>query len=56
LEVHFFDIGLDLYGKTIEVFFLRHCRGDMRFDSLEALKQQITRDVEGVRHYFKTGH
>ena len=56
LEVHFFDIGLDLYGKTIEVFFLRHFRGDLRFDDFDALKQQIARDVDGVRHYFKTGH
>ncbi len=52
LEVHLFDVTIDLYGKEIEVFFVQHIRGDQRFDDQEALKAQIARDVEQARALF----
>ena len=45
LEVHFFDVRLDLYGRDIEVFFLHRLRGDTRFPSVEELKAQIAADI-----------
>lgn len=52
LEVHLFDIEVDLYHKEIEIFFVQFIRGDQRFDRHEALKAQITRDVKQARTLF----
>jgi len=45
LEVHLFDFEGDLYGKVLEVEFVRHLRGEQKFASLDALKEQIARDA-----------
>lgn len=45
LEVHLFDFGGDLYGKVLEVEFVRLLRGEKKFGSLEELKEQIARDA-----------
>lgn len=45
LEVHLFDFEGDLYGKVLEVEFVRHLRGEQKFGSLDALKEQIARDA-----------
>ena len=52
LEVHLFDVAIDLYGKEIEVFFVQYIRGDQRFDNHDALKAQIARDVQQARTLF----
>lgn len=49
LEIHLLDSDLDLYGMEIEAHFLARVRGSKRFDSPEALRDQIRRDVERVR-------
>lgn len=37
----------DLYGKTLEIEFYKFVRSEMKFDSLEELKNQINIDVQG---------
>jgi riboflavin kinase/FMN adenylyltransferase len=50
LEVHLFDFhGEELYGRRLEVAFLRRLRGERRFPNAEALRQQIARDVARAR-------
>ncbi len=49
LEVHLFDFSKDLYGCYLEVDFLEHIRGDRRFDTLDALQQQIRVDTQAAR-------
>jgi riboflavin kinase / FMN adenylyltransferase len=49
LEVFLFDFDADLYGREIDVEFVDIVRGDAKFDSMEALKQQMTRDCERAR-------
>lgn len=44
LETHFFEPPGDLYGKTVSVEFRHYLRAEERFDSLDALKQQMQRD------------
>jgi riboflavin kinase/FMN adenylyltransferase len=44
VEVNIFDLERDLYGERIAVQFLERIRGDMRFDGLDALKEQLHRD------------
>ncbi|HRH70969.1 MAG TPA: bifunctional riboflavin kinase/FAD synthetase [Flavobacteriales bacterium] len=49
VEVNIFDLDRDLYGETITVRFVERTRGDMRFEDLEALKQQIQQDERIVK-------
>lgn len=49
LEAHILDFDEDLYGKTIEVIFRQKLRDEVKFDGLDALKQQISADVRQVR-------
>lgn len=48
-ETHLLDYSGDLYGKNIRVCFYRFLREERRFDSLEALKEQMARDCDEVR-------
>ena len=50
LEVWLFDFGGDLYGQTIETELIAFLRGEMAFDSLDALKVQIDADAAAARH------
>jgi len=49
LEVHLFGEFGPLYGRWMEVEFVERLRGERKFESLEALKAQIGRDVEAAR-------
>ncbi len=49
LEPYFFDFGGDLYGQEIEVAFHHFLRPEAKFDSLEALVEQMDRDCERAR-------
>lgn len=48
-EVHLLDFDGDLYGQELEVTFVEKLRDETRFPSLEALKEQITRDIAAAR-------
>lgn len=52
LEVHLFDFDTDIYGEYVEVVFLHKLRDEVRFASLDALKQQIALDAESARAFF----
>lgn len=49
LEPYFFDFGGDLYGQEIEVAFHHFLRPEAKFDSLEALIEQMDRDCAKAR-------
>ncbi|WP_265447406.1 bifunctional riboflavin kinase/FAD synthetase [Flexivirga meconopsidis] len=40
---------LDLYGETVRVQFVKRLRGNTKFDSIDALIDQMTRDVDAAR-------
>ena len=44
LEVNIFDFSGNIYDDEITVSFLYFVRGDEKFDSLEALKEQLEID------------
>ena len=52
LEVHLFDFSGDLYGRHVYVDFLHKLRDERRFESFEALKQQILVDAQQARDFF----
>jgi riboflavin kinase/FMN adenylyltransferase len=49
LEVHVFDFSGDLYGKSVEVAFYGFIRGEAKFDSVEALIDQMARDCDAAK-------
>lgn len=49
LECHLLDFAGNLYGEQVKVRFVERLRGEERFDSVEALKEQIRTDVEQTR-------
>jgi riboflavin kinase/FMN adenylyltransferase len=49
LEVHLFDFNKDIYGAHIEVMFVKKIRDEKRFESFDALKQQIHLDARQAR-------
>lgn len=49
LEPHFFDFSEDLYGQTIEVEFHAFLRGEQKFDSMDALMDQMAKDCDQAR-------
>jgi riboflavin kinase/FMN adenylyltransferase len=49
LEAHLIDFDGDLYGQAVKVRFVEHLRPELRFDGIDALVDQIGRDVEAAR-------
>ena len=45
LEVHLIDDCRDLYDKELEVFFLKYLRPEIKFEHIDALKNQIRTDI-----------
>ncbi|HZT99245.1 MAG TPA: bifunctional riboflavin kinase/FAD synthetase [Ktedonobacteraceae bacterium] len=49
VEVHLLDVELDLYDKYLFIDFVARLRSEQRFSGIDALKAQITADVEQAR-------
>jgi riboflavin kinase/FMN adenylyltransferase len=52
LEVHLLDFTGDLYGRRVQVRFLKKLRDEEKYPDLATLTAAIGRDVENVRLYF----
>jgi len=46
LELHLFDFKGNLYGRDIEVFFVKRLRAETKFPDPEKLKSRIRKDIE----------
>jgi riboflavin kinase/FMN adenylyltransferase len=53
LEVHLFDVKIDLYGEKLEVEFLQLLHPERKFYNLDALKWQIHEDIRIARYVIK---
>jgi len=49
LEVHIFDFDDDIYGRYIHVDFIARLRDELKFDSADALIEQMHRDSAEAR-------
>ena len=49
VEAYLLDFDDDLYGETLRIAFVERLRGEKRFDSVDALVDQMKRDVEQAR-------
>ena len=48
IEVHIFDLNLDLYGRELRVSVKEFLRGEEKFAGLEALKAQLAKDRDAA--------
>lgn len=53
IEVHIFDFSGDLYNKQISVELIAFMRNEMRYNSLDALKEAITLDAIKARNILR---
>jgi riboflavin kinase/FMN adenylyltransferase len=53
VETYILDFDEDIYGQELRIELLHRLRGELRFDSAEALVQQIQRDIAATREYFR---
>ncbi len=49
VEPYLLDFDGDLYGQELKVAFAERLRGEQKFDSIEALKEQMAADVGRTR-------
>ena len=54
VEAYLLDFDRDIYGKVVELEFVARLRDELKFDSVEALVDQIQRDVEHSRQILRT--
>jgi riboflavin kinase/FMN adenylyltransferase len=50
LEVHVLDFDGDLYDRHVRTTFVARLRDELKFDSVDALIEQIRRDIDAARH------
>ena len=48
IEAHLLDFDADIYGRPMELAFVRRVRDERRFDSVEALARQLANDRKTV--------
>jgi riboflavin kinase/FMN adenylyltransferase len=49
IEAYLLDFAGDLYDSRLEIAFFKRLRGEKRFDSVDALIDQMAHDVDAVR-------
>ena len=53
LESYLYDFREDIYGEPIEVYLLEYSRPEQRFESVDALRRQLEKDVKAGAAYKK---
>ena len=52
LEVHILNFSRKIYGKRMTVEFIKKVREEKKFENIEALKNQILKDISTAEKYF----
>lgn len=53
IEAHLLNFKADLYGKKIEIFFVKKLRSEKKFASADLLGKQIKKDIQKTRAVLK---
>jgi riboflavin kinase/FMN adenylyltransferase len=53
IETHMLDYNEDIYGKNIEVCFIRKLRDEKKYESIDALKKQVADDIKKTKSYWE---
>lgn len=51
VETHLLEFNNNIYGEEIEIFFHKHRRDEIRFESMEDLVRQIRSDIQARLEY-----
>lgn len=54
IEVHIFDFNEEIYGSEVRVFFIERVRNEIKFSSIEQLKEQLVVDKKRVEELFNS--
>ena len=54
IEVHFFGIDQDIYGEKLQVNLLKRIRNEEKFDSIQDLQHQLTKDKQIALEYIES--
>jgi riboflavin kinase / FMN adenylyltransferase len=54
IEVHLLNFDADIYGEHLELIFYRKLREEKKFESLDALKEQLANDKANTISFFQT--
>jgi riboflavin kinase / FMN adenylyltransferase len=49
VEAHLFDFHREIYGEDVRLEFVARLRDELKFDSVEALLEQIWKDIENTK-------
>ncbi len=49
IEINLFDFDMDIYGRDVRILLHRFIRPERKFDSVDALKQQIAEDIKSIK-------
>ncbi len=49
IEAHLLDFKQEIYGQTMELFFLSRLRGEKKFKEIQELKDQVQKDIALAR-------
>jgi riboflavin kinase/FMN adenylyltransferase len=55
LEAHLMDFDGDLYDRRVRLRFVQRLRGEQKFDGIDALREQVGRDIERARQILEEG-
>ena len=55
-ETHILNFNGDLYGKLVKVEFYMRLRGEIKFDTIDALKAQIQQDILKTQEFYKEAY
>jgi riboflavin kinase/FMN adenylyltransferase len=53
IEVHLFNFSKDIYNLEIEINFHHRIRDEIKFDSLEGLKKQLSKDKQYSKNFIE---
>src|SRR5215208_1668044 len=55
VEAHLLDFKREIYGQDVKLEFVARLRNELRFDSVDALLEQIWKDVEDTKRILNSG-
>jgi riboflavin kinase / FMN adenylyltransferase len=54
VEAHLIGFDGDLYGEVLRIAFIERMRGEKRFETVDALVEQMQRDIVEAREICET--
>jgi riboflavin kinase/FMN adenylyltransferase len=55
VEAHLLDFQREIYGEDVSLEFVARLRDELRFNSVDALLEQIWKDIEDTRRILSSG-